>query len=215
MAVVQNPITGRSKQKYASAIFSTWKGINVLRSLPLTVANPKTPGQLLQRAKLSQTVGLYRQFPGVVKVGYRQQAVQKSEYNAFASDTLKNAFTGSTAETVEVSMSDLTVSKGTMAATPTTLVTMNGDTMEIGWDETAPLAPGQAATDQAYAVVIAKDQASGLPVVLGTASGVARTVGQIDVLNVDQTGMDETSVYLFFASTVGNQVSDSAYETPA
>lgn len=215
MAVVQNPVTGRSKQKYASAIFSTWKGINVLRSLPLTVANPKTPGQLLQRAKLSITVALYRLMPGVVKIGYRQQAVKKSEYNAFASDTLKNAFTGSTAETVEIDLTKLSVSKGTMAPTPTTLVVMNGDTMEIGWDETAPLAPGQAATDQANAVVIAKDQTSGLPVVLGTASNVARSVGQIDVLNVDQTGMEETTVYLYFASTVGNQVSDSVYETPA
>lgn len=215
MAVVQNPITGRSKQKYASAIFSTWKGINVLRSLPLTVANPKTPGQLLQREKLSQTVGLYRQLPGVIKVGYRQQAVQKSEYNAFASDTLKNAFTGSTAETVEVSLPALSVSKGTMAATPVTTFVPDGGTYTMEWDENAPLAPGQAVTDLAHAVIIGKDQTSGLPVVLGSAAPVARSVGTIDVENVDPTGIDEIHGYLFFASVVGNQVSDSEFQTPA
>lgn len=215
MAVVQNPITGRSKQKYASAIFSTWKGINVLRSLPLTVANPKTPGQLLQREKLSISVELYRQMPGVVKVGYRQQAVQKSEYNAFTSDTLKNAFTGSTAETVEIDLPNLTVSKGTMAATQLTDFVPDGQTYEIGWDETAPLAPGQAATDLAHAVIIGKDQTTGRPVVLGTATPVARSIGTLDVENVDVSGMDEVHGYLFFASVVGNQVSDSTFQTPA
>lgn len=215
MAVVQNPITGRSKQKYASAIFSTWKGINVLRSLPLTVANPKTPLQLLQRAKLAIMVALFRQMPGIVKIGYRQQAVKKSEYNAFASDTLKNAFTGSTTETLEIDLADLSVSKGTMASTQLTDFVPDGTTYTIGWDETAPLAPGQAATDLAYAVIIGKRSSDDQPIVLGVADPVARSIGTLDIDDVDVSGIDEVHGYLFFASVVGNQVSDSTFQTPA
>jgi hypothetical protein len=32
MAVIQNPIIGRAKNKFANAIFTTWKGKNIIKS---------------------------------------------------------------------------------------------------------------------------------------------------------------------------------------
>lgn len=210
MAVVQNPITGRSKQKYASAIFSTWKGINVLRSLPLSVANPKTPGQLLQRMKLRKTVALYRLLPGVVKVGYRQQAVKKSEYNAFASETMRNAFTGSTAENVAIDLAKLNLAKGTMAATEITSFTGDPSTYTITWDGSAPLAPGQAASDKAYAAIVGEESVTGDLIVVVAASPVDRTSGTIDLPRDTDINLEEIQGFLFFASIVGTQVSDDS-----
>ena len=46
MAISQNPITGRMRQKMSNVVFSTVFSQNVVRSKPLTVRNPKTIGQV-------------------------------------------------------------------------------------------------------------------------------------------------------------------------
>ena len=45
MAISQNPITGRMRQKMSNVVFSTVFSQNVVRSKPLTVRNPKTAKQ--------------------------------------------------------------------------------------------------------------------------------------------------------------------------
>lgn len=215
MAVVQNPITGRSKNAFAGGVFSTWKGKNVLRSKPLTVANPRTEAQLLQREKLSQGVELYRQFPGEIQVGFAQQAVGMSEYNAFMSGLLKDSFTGSTPSTVLLDVEEILISKGTMQQTPIDSAGYSTPDVDITWDESAPLGPGQASSDLAYAAVISQDSTTGEIKAFIQAAPVARTVGTITVPAI--SGLDSTNfaAYLFFVSTVNDSVSDSVVEIPA
>ena len=42
MAIVQNPITARTKKKFGNAVFSKQFGKNVMRSKPMEVKNPQT-----------------------------------------------------------------------------------------------------------------------------------------------------------------------------
>jgi len=79
----QNPLIGRSAQKFANSIFSTWKGINVVRSKPIEVSNPRSPGQVTQRSKFSAMVALGRLYLNTAKLGLKSLAIKKSEYNAF------------------------------------------------------------------------------------------------------------------------------------
>lgn len=51
MAIVQNPITGRSSGKFGTGIFQTQFGVNILRTMPGSYRDAKTPGQLAQRGK--------------------------------------------------------------------------------------------------------------------------------------------------------------------
>jgi hypothetical protein len=53
MAVVQNPVIGRSKQKFANVVLSTWYGRNVMRSKALQVRNPRSPKQVVQRVNFT------------------------------------------------------------------------------------------------------------------------------------------------------------------
>ena len=50
MAVTQNPHIGRSKNAFATAVFTTWKGRNVMKGKPISVHNPDTPAQKKQRS---------------------------------------------------------------------------------------------------------------------------------------------------------------------
>lgn len=209
MAIVQNPLIGRSKQKVGGTVFSTWKGINVLRAKPIEVANPKTPGQLLQRAKLRNTVLLYRNIPGMVQIGYRQQAVQMSEYNAFASDTLLNAFSGTTAETVAFEPASLKIAKGTMQQTAFSEGSPNEDNDVLEWNESSPLGPGQSSTDLAYGLAIGFSADGDFEQVQVSAAPVARTVGEIEIVDSRVSPSNTTQLYLFFASVVNQGVSDS------
>ena len=68
MAVIQNPIIGRAKQKFSNAIFSTWLGVNVLRSKPLSVANPRTENQIVNRNRIG--------FLGKIAKGTRQMILK-------------------------------------------------------------------------------------------------------------------------------------------
>lgn len=83
MAVVQNPIIGRSQNKMANVVFSTWKGKNVLRSKPLSVRNPKTIAQVNQRKKIGYLAKLSSILSKTIRHSFRESAVDKTEYNAF------------------------------------------------------------------------------------------------------------------------------------
>ena len=58
MAISQNPITGRMRQKMSNVVFSTVFGQNVVRSKPLTVRNPKTSAQVNHRDYFTKVVQL-------------------------------------------------------------------------------------------------------------------------------------------------------------
>ena len=70
MAISQNPITGRMRQKMSNVVFSTVFGQNVVRSKPLTVRNPRTSGQVNHRdyfTKVVQLCKILKTVEGVAK----------------------------------------------------------------------------------------------------------------------------------------------------
>lgn len=84
MAVVQNPIIGRAKNKFSNAVFTTWIGKNVLRSKPLSVSNPRTERQLVNRARIANLAYLAKQFRTVIQETLRSLRQGQTQYNAFA-----------------------------------------------------------------------------------------------------------------------------------
>jgi len=70
MAISQNPITGRMRQKMSNVVFSTVFSQNVVRSKPLTVRNPRTTGQVNHRdyfTKVVQLCKILKKVEGVAK----------------------------------------------------------------------------------------------------------------------------------------------------
>lgn len=154
MSVVQNTLIGRARQKIGGSVFSTWKGINVLKSKPLTVANPKTPGQIQQRSALTQTTALFRLLSGLINLGFKQQAVGKSEFNAFSSYNLKNAFNKAVEGVATLVPADLLLSQGTITPTAVDSVAPTiADGISIIWSIPGGLQPGQSTSDITEAAV--------------------------------------------------------------
>lgn len=84
MAVTQNPIIGRARGSVATTTFTTWKGLNVIKAKPITVANPSTAGQVRQRGRLRFISRLASRIAPVVRRNFALLAVGKTAFNAFS-----------------------------------------------------------------------------------------------------------------------------------
>ena len=206
--VVSNPLIGKSKQSMGNATFSTWKGINVLKEKPQSVANPNSDSQQMQRSAFSQMVALFRQFPAAVRVGFKKLAVKKSEFNAFTSYNLKNAFDYSSPPTADIQLGSLYTSRGTIETTQLLLANADrsANNAVITWSQT-PLQPGQSATDKAVIVMVHtldKDA-------IGFVTNVDRSTETafVDLPLAWNTG-DEVWFYLAFYNPLSGESSDSS-----
>lgn len=148
MSIVQNPLIGAARKKIGNAVFSTWKGIYILKTKPLTVANPQTDEQVTQRSAMSQIVHIFRLISAAVQVGFKEQAVRMSEYNAFVSDALRNAFDLTSPPVAVFEPTDLKTSKGTITpqGATTAIADVSLGTVAVTFPNTSN-SPGQSATD--------------------------------------------------------------------
>ena len=78
MAIAQNPITGRMRQKMSNVVFSTVFSQNVVRSKPLTVRNPKTAAQTNHRDYFTKVVQLCKILKTVEGVAKRSSRTGRS-----------------------------------------------------------------------------------------------------------------------------------------
>lgn len=94
MAIIQNPLIGRSSQKLGNSVFSTQFGNNILKSKPLDVKNPRTAKQMKHRKKFKLMVYLMRQLVPVLKAAYTNTVKGMSPFNKMVAYNLKNAYYG-------------------------------------------------------------------------------------------------------------------------
>lgn len=111
--IVHNYLWSGAEGSMGGATFQKWKGKQTVRTKPTSVENPRTPAQLLNRAKFAILTILARLFRPAVIPGMKEQATDMTEYNAFVKYNIKTAITGTTADNVAVAYADLVVSRGT------------------------------------------------------------------------------------------------------
>lgn len=101
--------------KLGPAVGYLWKGRNVYRAYNPFPRNPKTPEQILHRAKFSMLNQLARAFSTAINFGF--------DYKAKSEGTLtrglfvhanKNVVTGSNPESLNISYQDIVVSDGSL-----------------------------------------------------------------------------------------------------
>lgn len=82
MGIIKQGILGGFSGKVANVVGTSWKGIAVVKSQPLSVANPRTAAQVAQRNKLSACVSVLQpMLAEVIKPLNDRFAGQMSGYN--------------------------------------------------------------------------------------------------------------------------------------
>jgi hypothetical protein len=84
MGIIKRGILGGFSGRIGNVVGSSWKGLAVVKSLPLSVANPRTTAQTTQRSKFSNTVAFGSLLlTNVIKPLWDRAAVYMSGFNAF------------------------------------------------------------------------------------------------------------------------------------
>lgn len=211
MARVSNTLIGPSSGRVGNAVFSTWKGINVLKEKPASVANPNTDAQKMRRSALRQIVVAFRQNAAAIRAGFKKLAIGQSEWNAFASINLKNAFDYSSPPTATLLPGALLTGKGTISSTAIDSVVASeaAGTIEVDFADTVT-SPGQSLTDKAMISVynVTKSEWTGNVTTANRSTGTA-TIPMPESFDVG----DSLRVYLSFTNSLSGDSSDSSNTT--
>lgn len=209
MAILKQGILGGVKGKVGSVVGSSWKGIATLRSLPLSVTNPRTAAQVGNRTRFSDVVALATVLlSGVIKPLNDRFASGMSGYNLFVQRS-RDCFTPAGVFVP----ANLILSRGKLGATAIVSVTADEGNNFVSVLFNSALSNGyQSGTDKAYGVVMASNGD-----VLGySTEAFVRSQGEVEIaLSRDLEEGESISCYISFLRTDGTMCADSTYATVA
>ncbi len=165
MGVIKRGILGGFSGRVGSVVGTSWKGIAVIKSLPLSVANPKTAKQVDQRTKFKQTVLLAASILStIIKPLWDRFASQMSGINAFVQ---KNV--GIWDDALATPFLNFIFAQGKMQATAIsgTDFTTPGSDYLLSWLDDSGVGL-KLSTDLVYAIVYNETQSN-----LSTSSAIA------------------------------------------
>lgn len=207
MAVIKQGILGGFQNSIGSVVGSSWKGINVMKSKPVSVSNPRTAGQVLQRTKMQNSV-IFAQaiLSTVIKPLWDRFSSRMSGYNDFISTNIALF-----EDPVPSVPSSLVISKGKMASTSISFAE-SGEGMyivDVSWGNDS----GQGlklATDVAYVVVM---NATDFDISKSFTAAVRTDLTLAVTMNKSLAVNDVLHIYLAFRRADGTVVSDNSYAT--
>jgi hypothetical protein len=206
MGKIGRGILGGVSGKVANIVGSRWKGIDYIRAKPLSVANPRTLLQVNQRTKFALVLRFLQPNLNFVKIGYKNYAVKKSQFNSAMSYLLNNAIIG-VSPNFEIDYSLALLSRGNLstALNPVFDLSTPGQ-VEFSWDDNST--DGNAnATDKV--MVVAYNPLKGESIYL-TEGAIRTDLSQSLVLPNSYSG-EEVHLFISFMSADETQLSNSTY----
>lgn len=203
MAIIKQGILGGFSNKVGSVVGAGWKGIATMRSLPQSVANPRTTAQVANRTTFAQLAVLGSSvLPTIIQPLWNRWAKKMSGYNEWLSVNKKLL---DDAGSIGAFIPEAVFANGDLSVNATAGTISAAGEVEITFD-TDLVNAHDAATDECYVVVgVSPVVATSLADMkaYGFATGVARSAGSVSV-NVDALGAGEVAVaYVMFRSKDG------------
>lgn len=145
MAVIKQGILGGISGKIGSVVGTSWKGIAVIKSLPLSVANPKSTGQVAQRGAMTQIVIVARLLlASLIQPYWNPFAQRMSGYNAFVKENIDTFLTaGFTSFAAFFSMRGSLINFQTISVN----ASAGGSTVTVDWEDNTGVADAEAADE--------------------------------------------------------------------
>lgn len=210
MGIIKRGILGGVANKIGNVVGSSWKGIATLRSLPLSVANPRTLEQRINRNSFSLMSKLGSGvLTTVCQPLWNRDAKQMSGFNAYVMNN-KRAYDADYAAW----LANPIMSKGSLSANLfTATLTNGGGTIELMYGASV-YNPQDSLDDIAYVQVIHQDNTDPAKPVFhakGFVTNAPRSAGSVEVPGVGATSTgDKIIVSLSFKSDDGREVATSS-----
>lgn len=205
MGTIKQGILGGFSGKVGAVIGGSWKGIAYMRSIPQSVKNPRTEGQVNQRTKFTIALDFLKPITGLIQSGFKLYAQKQTAFNAAMSYTLNNAITGA-APDFSIDYSKALVSRGSLSGARNGQASSASGAVNLTWDDNSGIGAAVEA-DKALIAVLNPTREEAM----FDAGGNQRSAGSEDIpVPADWVGED-VEVYLGFISEDGNNVSNSVY----
>lgn len=205
MGTIKQGILGGFSGKVGTVIGGSWKGISYMRSIPQSVKNPRTDGQVNQRTKFTVALDFLKPMTGLIQVGFKLYAQKQTAFNAAMSYILNNAITG-TSPDFSVYYNLALVSRGSLTGAVNAQAASANGAVNITWDDNS--GSGTATqTDKALIVVLNSTRAESV----FDAGGNQRGFGTEDISVPADWAGENVEVFLGFITEDGKNVSNSVY----
>lgn len=206
MGKIGRGILGGVSGKVANIVGARWKGIDYIRAKPQSVANPRTQLQVNQRTKFALVLRFLQPNLNFVKIGYKNFAVKKSQFNSAMSFILNNAIIGDYPNYL-IDYSVALLSRGNLATAlnPQFDVSTPGQ-VKFTWEDNSTNGNAQA-TDKAMVVVY--NPAKGESVYI-TEGATRVDLTQTVIIPSNYSG-DDIEMFISFMSADETQLSNSIY----
>ncbi len=205
MGTIKQGILGGFSGKVGTVVGGTWKGIHYMRSLPSSVRNPRTPGQVRQRTKFSITIEFLKPLTPFLRIGFKTYADKKTAFNAAMSYNVNNAVKGEHAN-LELDFPKILVSRGSLLPAENAAAIASGGNLNFTWNDNSGVG-NASAKDLAMPLIFNSDKGES---VFSTEAG-ERSAGSA-TMNIPDSWMGDTvEIYLGFISEDGTMVANSAY----
>lgn len=212
MATIKQGILGAFSGKVAGVVGSSWKGIPVMKSLPPSVANPKTAKQVEQRSRMKACTAFSQSvLADVIKPLNDRFASRMSGFNAFTSRNIANFEGGILSKPEDLKISPMGNSAQLIDAIAAEgKITKKGTTVTVS--TTSIAGTGKAlASDKPYFVVYNRQTKKSFGLTpLATRSD---TVLQVLLPDDEFSPDDVVDVYLAYLREDGTVVFETAYAT--
>lgn len=205
MGIIKRGILGGFSGKVANVVGTSWKGRAVMKSLPLSVANPKTTKQVNQRTKF----GVITKFAASITTSWIQPLWNRfsgdiSGFNNFIKQNIDIVSTSG-----NIGFSSMIASFGELSngGLEINFIGTDGD-VQSTWN--TDLDGNMAATDVFYCMVVNETTDE----VIGISNTAVRSAGYVNIpLSEDVSTGGVYRVIYCFASADGSLVSDSMNQT--
>ena len=212
MGIIKRGILGGVANKIGNVVGSSWKGIATLRSLPLSVANPRTAAQRSNRDSFSIMSKLGSEVLATVcQPLWNRDAKQMSGFNAYVMNN-KKAFD---ADPVEWLLNPI-MSKGSLSAELlSAALSADGQSIVSTWS-TSLSNPQDSGDDKAYVQLIHQDNSDPAEPVYHAKAFSFGALRSSETMMVPKTfdvnAGDKIIVSLSFKSADGREVATSSSE---
>ena len=208
MGTIKRGILGGFKNKVGSVIGSSWKGIDTMRSMPLSVANPKTAKQIKVRSNFKTLVTAASSVNStLIRPYWARFAKQMTGANAFIRenyDLFKNP--------AILYSENAILSKGKldMVKSVTVSDTVYPASLEVSFDDHAGTYGDASDIVEAWGVK-SNNAANNRTLEIKLMAATTRGVGGFDVPRTMWAETDEFALYLTVRRADGTLVSNSLF----
>lgn len=211
MSKFNSIVFGKMTGSIGNATTAIWRGINVAREKPTTVANPRSAGQVKQRVLFSALVAMSRIFNVIFNIGFAKAAIKMTPYNVFVSLNQFSEFVTNPSGTPVYDLTKLKLAKGSANPITELYVEEDGDTTIVRVDAVSGSLPPAGST---LYIAIITQTGSAAPV-LRAFEEVAFTTTDVEILS--PTSLTGTTRYAcaFYVNGSTLQPCDSIIEVPA